>query len=382
MNKETSLEEAKRLICQKNYFSSIIISSKLICEKKNHYEAFNLRGYAKNKLGFYFHAIEDFEKAIKINPNFSLAFHNRAYAKNKVWCFEESIKDCLRSIKLEKNNYKSFYILGDSYRKVSSFSDAINSFDKCLLIKENYAKAFYGKGKTFSDQNLLIDAEGYFKKATDLDSTNQKFCFELGKIKEKRLDFSAALMIYNKFLENKEINIENKLIYKTRGKLLQELKYFNESIKDYSELIKINKNDFDALFNRGINYHNLEEYKKAVLDFSQAIRINKNNSNFYLKRAISNSVLGKDLEAFTDFKKSTEIDWRNTDAYYYLSNIYPKNDDKLIFIKEGIRVLDLLEKDPSWEKSSYYNEYNKNDFLIKRSKIFMDLFKRKIEKNT
>ena len=69
MHKETSLQEAKRLICQKDYFSSIIISSKLICEKINHYEAFNLRGYAKNKLGFYFHAIEDFEKAIKINPN-------------------------------------------------------------------------------------------------------------------------------------------------------------------------------------------------------------------------------------------------------------------------------------------------------------------------
>ena len=63
----------------------------------------------------------------------------------------------------------------------------------------------------------------------------------MGKIKEKRFDFSAALIIYNKFLDNKEINIENKLIYKTRGKLLQELKNFNESIKDYSELIKIKK---------------------------------------------------------------------------------------------------------------------------------------------
>ena len=382
MKKESLLEEAKVLIAQKEYFMGMITLTKFICKNKNHYQALYLRGYAKSKLGFNFYAIEDFDSALKINPSFALAYNGRAYAKNKVWSYQASIKDCLKSIELEKDNYKSFCILGDSYRKLSNFSDAINSFDKCLLIKENYAKAFYGKGKTFSDQNLLIEAERNFKKATELDNANQKFCFELGKIKEKRLDFSAALVIYNKFLENKKINIENKLIYKTRGKLLQDLKYFNESIKDYSELIKINKNDFDALFNRGINYHNLEEYKKAVLDFSQAIRINKNNSNFYLKRAISNSALGNDFEAFTDFKKSTEIDWRNTDAYYYLSNIYTKNDDKLIFIKEGLRVLDLLEKDPSWKKSSDYSEYNKNDFLIKRSKIFMDLFKRKIEKNT
>ena len=375
MKKESSLEEAKVLISQKDYFMGIITLTKFICKNKNHYQAFYLRGYAKSKLGFYFYAIEDFDAALKINPFFALAYSGRGYAENKVWSYEASIKDCLKSIELEKDNYKSFCILGDSYRKVSGFSDAINSYDKCLLIKENYVKAFYGKGKTFSAQNLLIDAERYFKKATELDNTNQKFCFELGKIKEKRFDFSAALIIYNKFLDNKEINIENKLIYKTRGKLLQELKNFNESIKDYSELIKIKKNDFDALFNRGINYHNLKEYKKAVLDFSQAIKINKNNSNLYLKRAISNSELGNDFEAFTDFKKSIEIDWRNTDAYYYLSIIYPKNDDKLVFIKEGIRVLELLERNPNWSKPDYISIFNKNDFLIMINKIMGDLNK-------
>tara|TARA_B100000886_G_C20426424_1_gene494293 strand:- start:6084 stop:7211 length:1128 start_codon:yes stop_codon:yes gene_type:complete len=372
MKKESLLEEAKVLIAQKEYFMGMITLTKFICKNKNHYQALYLRGYAKSKLGFNFYAIEDFDSALKINSSFALAYNGRAYAKNKVWSYQASIKDCLKSIELEKDDYKSFCILGDSYRKLSNFSDAINSFDKCLLIKENYAKGFYGKGKTFSDQNLLIEAERNFKKATELDNTNQKFCFELGKIKEKRIDFSAALKIYNKFLKNKEINVENKLIFKTRGKLLQELKNFNESIKDYSELIKINKNDFGALFNRGINYHNLKKYKKAVLDFSHAIKINKNNSNFYLMRAISNRELGNDFEAFTDFKKSTEIDWRNTDAYYYLSNMYTKNDDKLVFIKEGIRVLELLERNPNWSKNDYISIFNKKDFLIMINKIMGD----------
>ena len=92
-------------------------------------------------------------------------------------------------------------------------------------------------------------------------------------------------------------------------------------------------------------------------------------------RAISNSELGNDFEAFTDFKKSIEIDWRNTDAYYYLINIYPKNDDKLVFIKDGIRVLELLERNPNWSKPDYISIFNKNDFLIMINKIMGDFNK-------
>ena len=70
MKKESSLEEAKVLISQKDYFMGIISLTKYICKNKNHYQAFYLRGYAKSKLGFYFYAIEDFDSALKINPFF------------------------------------------------------------------------------------------------------------------------------------------------------------------------------------------------------------------------------------------------------------------------------------------------------------------------
>ncbi len=47
-------------------------------------DAYYNRGFAKAKLGDYRKAIEDFNKAIEINPNYAMAYHNRGFAKIKL----------------------------------------------------------------------------------------------------------------------------------------------------------------------------------------------------------------------------------------------------------------------------------------------------------
>ena len=52
--KEGILDDATKLISSKNYFESIVLLTTHINKNNECYEAYNLRGIAKNKLGFNF----------------------------------------------------------------------------------------------------------------------------------------------------------------------------------------------------------------------------------------------------------------------------------------------------------------------------------------
>ena len=47
----------------------------------NYYEVYNHRGFAKFNLGDYKEAIQDYNKAIEINPNYAFAYHSRGLTK-------------------------------------------------------------------------------------------------------------------------------------------------------------------------------------------------------------------------------------------------------------------------------------------------------------
>ena len=54
MIKKTTLDDALKLISSKNYFESIVLLTNYINKNNECYEAYNLRGIAKNKLDFIF----------------------------------------------------------------------------------------------------------------------------------------------------------------------------------------------------------------------------------------------------------------------------------------------------------------------------------------
>jgi len=62
MIKKGILDDTLKLISLINYFEEIVLLTSYLNKNNECYVAYNLRGIAKNKLGFYFYAIEDFKR--------------------------------------------------------------------------------------------------------------------------------------------------------------------------------------------------------------------------------------------------------------------------------------------------------------------------------
>ncbi len=369
--KKGILDDALKLISSKNYFESILLLTRHINKNNKCYQAYNLRGIAKNKLGFYFYAIEDFKKCLDINDSFYLALENKAYSEYKVWSYYAAIRDCNLSIKFGNEGFFPYYVIGCSYWKICNYEEALLNFDKSLSIKPDFAKSLFKKGLVYKEIKKFKKSKNYFYKTIKIDPLNPKPYVEIGNIEQLSSKKYKALDIYYKFLSLEKNPKYNLPILKSRINLYLKLNKYKKALLDLLEINKYQKNDAEIYIQFGICRHNLGDFKNAIEDFSKAIFLIPKNSYFHLLRALSYLSVNDKFSAFKDLRKSINLDWRNIDAYYYLAEIYEKLEDKLYFCQEGIRISQLLSNNPGWKSNKIDNLIKLSDFEFQRN-TFMD----------
>ena len=124
---------------------------------------------------------------------------------------------------------------------------------------------------------------------------------------------------------NNKQNTKDKFFYtseewKSKGdKQVNDLNY-RKAIFSYTKALKIKKNYFDALLNRGICHLNLQNYNSALLDFNNAIKLDPKNYESYLLRGKTNFQLINFKNAVADFDKYIRFEKKNAEAYFMRGN--------------------------------------------------------------
>lgn len=83
--------------------------------------------------------------------------------------------------------------------------------------------------------------------------------------------------------------------------------YYNSAIKLYSKIIVENAFNYEALFNRGMAYHDLGMYDAAVADFTKAIELKQDFSEAYKCRALSYYSLNENQKALQDYNVAVRL---------------------------------------------------------------------------
>lgn len=108
-------------------------------------EAFSLRGHCLNDLGFYFEALEDYNRAIEKNPRKHIAgnYHMRSMIKDSLFDFEGSLADLKEAIRLSRldNDDNAYW---NNYAKSQGFPSQTAFYEACLPAEaEIWAKKAY-----------------------------------------------------------------------------------------------------------------------------------------------------------------------------------------------------------------------------------------------
>lgn len=82
---------------------------------------------------------------------------------------------------------------------------------------------------------------------------------------------------------------------------------YQGAIADFSEIIRINPQEVEAYYNRGIAYAKLQDYQGAIADFNQALILDPTIAEIYLERAKVYLQLGERDSAIADLNKAKQL---------------------------------------------------------------------------
>ena len=179
---------------------------KLIEKSDNDLELYKERGDLRAELGLYNEAIDDYKKALELNPNYNeakqalkrtendLDIHNfinnnsliendsgkdsgyyfdKAYKFYEEGKYKESIVYYSKTIELDPNNSTAYNNRGVAKYCLGQYEEAIKDYDKAIEIDPNYRNAYNNRGLAKKNLGQYKDALKDYKKALELDPNNE-----------------------------------------------------------------------------------------------------------------------------------------------------------------------------------------------------------------
>jgi tetratricopeptide (TPR) repeat protein len=131
-----------------------------------------------------------------------------------------------------------------------------------------------------------------------------------------------------KTIANTQLKLSQK---QTRGGLGSN---FQIELTDLNNRLKLNNENGDAYYNRGLLYAKNGQYEQAIKDFSEVIKLNPRDDEAYCNRGNANFEAGKLDLALADYNTGLKINANDADLYY---------NRGLVYLKKGLKEKALAD---------------------------------------
>jgi|LauGreDrversion4_2_1035121.scaffolds.fasta_scaffold14280_2 tetratricopeptide (TPR) repeat protein len=191
------------------------------------------RGISRAALRDYAGAIDDFDRAIELNPSLSVGYSNKGSALIESKLFQQALEFLDKAITLDALNV-----------------DAVIRKSFCLSRLNRPAEA-------------LICAEQSIKLQPNLPQAWCSRAVALNYLKH----YEGALASYNKSIELKPDYAE---AWSNRGNTLSNLGLYDEALASFEKSIELKPDYAEAWFNRGVVLGNLRRHEAALANYERA----------------------------------------------------------------------------------------------------------------
>jgi serine/threonine protein kinase/regulator of sirC expression with transglutaminase-like and TPR domain len=215
-------------------------------------------------------AIQDYTKAIEINPEYPEAFLNRGITKSKLNNKKGAIEDYSQAIKLRPDYSDAYHSRGEVRAALNDKKGAIEDYTQSIKIRPD-----------------------------DQDSYNNRALIrvDLGDKKGALEDYDLAI----------KLKPDSSLIYGNRAIVRASLNDKKGAAEDYNQAIKLDPKNTDALFNRGNLRYDANDKKSAIDDYTQAIANKPDYADAHKNRAAVRFELGDKKGTIEDLKKASQL---------------------------------------------------------------------------
>jgi tetratricopeptide (TPR) repeat protein len=157
-----------------NFQDAINNYTKAIEINPDYAEAYNNRGNTYLQLGSYDLALNDYLNAIRLKPDYTEAYYDCGNLYSSQGLYDKAITNYSKAIELEPDHFKAFNNRGFAYFKQELLDKSIEDYTKAVELNPDYARAFVNRGNAYYKKGLNDNACQDFKKAEELGASEGK----------------------------------------------------------------------------------------------------------------------------------------------------------------------------------------------------------------
>lgn len=321
-------------------------------------DAYTGRGAALFYMGFHEAAVEDFTRAIELNPNQARPFNGRGLSYSSLGEVENALADYNQGIEVDPSYIFTYRSRGQYYTSLGEYESALADFNRGIELDPEFAHIYNDRGNAHRSLGLLDEAIADYERVAALDPDYHLAPFNLGLLYAYDLgEYDQAIRLYNSALaiepeyapaylhrgvayynlgdEQREMADYGRAIetdpgytvpFHYRGLTQYELKNCQIAIADYTEALRRGSDNPAVWYARGSGYMDLGMYEEAIEDLSEAIDGNPGYVLALFDRGFAYSELGEYEAAIEDFSRILEIQPDDIDAL---------NDRGLAYVDSG-----------------------------------------------
>ena len=275
-------------------------------------------GYEKLKSENYDLAIKYFDKSIELYQ-YDHAYEGRGYAKENLGRYQEAIQDYTQAIRLNPEDAGIHYNRGNAKRKSKDYEGAIQDYTEATKLNSKFAVAYLNRGIAKAAKRDYKGAIQDYEKVIELKPKDADLAgayYNLGSAKRKSKDYEGAIQAYNTILDELNQDFANTYLYRGVSKAEKSAPDYAGAIDDYTQAIELKKCFAAAYYNRGNAEKVLGQDGNAKIDYAKAHYcwgIEASNSRNF-------------QEAIKEFDKSIALN-PDYEAYYAQGNAKEKISD-------------------------------------------------------
>ncbi|MFZ2538094.1 MAG: tetratricopeptide repeat protein, partial [Oscillospiraceae bacterium] len=180
----------------KQYQRAIDFARQIIDQKGASSDLLSCVGVGFLGLGQYEKAIENFQRAIELDPIYAYPWHGLGtvyyYQKN----YEKTIEYLRKAIELDPTFTYPWHGLGAVFFMQNNNEEAIEHYQKAIELEPIYADAWHGLGSVYFEQENYEEAIKHYQKAIELDPIYADAWRELGSVYYVQDDYEKAIEAY------------------------------------------------------------------------------------------------------------------------------------------------------------------------------------------
>jgi Tfp pilus assembly protein PilF len=173
----------------------------VISQYQNSALTYNNRGYYFMNEGRDKEAINDFNKAIELDPGFADTYNLRGMVFMNEQKNSEAINDFNKAIELHPDNAHAYVNRGWLFMNEGKNKEAIDDFNKAIELDPRYAGAYNNRGIYFINQQRNDDAMTDFNKAIELDPGYAEAYYDRANVSMLAKRYEEAASFYTKAIE-------------------------------------------------------------------------------------------------------------------------------------------------------------------------------------